>query len=90
MANKKTTIIAYRGLIELNFYEYSPRARYKRWFLYIPQATGKPGVRNPTLVSGANIAVQAQQRLTWKSREQVRHTVPLDRIATLCTQVSIL
>lgn len=66
MANKKTTIIAYRGLIELNFYEYSPRARYKRWFLYISQATGKPEIRNPTLVSGANIAAQAQQRLTWK------------------------
>jgi hypothetical protein len=64
MANKKTTIIAYRGLIELNFYEYSPRARYKRWFLYISQATGKPEIRNPTLVSGANIAAQAQQRLT--------------------------
>ena len=64
MANKKTTIIAYRGLIELNFYEYSPRARYKRWFLYLSQATGKPEIRNPTLVSGASITAQATQRLT--------------------------
>lgn len=76
MANKKTTIIAYRGLIELNFYEYSPRSRYKRWFLYIPQATGKPGIRNPTLVSGANIAAQAQQRLTWKGRSHYVLSTP--------------